>query len=125
MTTKEMIEVMQAFKDGKEIELSDSGENNWKLDIFPVWDWYLYKYRIKPEPQYVPYDSVSEVDKDKWIKNKESGRLHRIEGLDPKDKDHAVRLYNGWFNLKELFEYYTYEDGTPCGKKVEEGGKNG
>lgn len=74
---------------------------------------------ITPEPKYVPYNSVNEIDKDKWIKCKLNSELYRIIGLDPNGKL-CVCLYFGWVTLRELFENYTYEDGTPFGKKVGE-----
>ena len=56
-TTKEKIEVMEAFIDGKEIEFKlkqDSYKGIWKQTITPIWDFCEYKYRIKPsEPEYV------------------------------------------------------------------------
>lgn len=122
MTTKEKIVVMQAYEDGKKIQWLIKGEyeDNWK-DISPsrepIWNWPECDYRIKPEPKYVPYDSVSEVKKHKWVLHKGNKVLYRIIAIDSKDS--TVQLAIGWFNLKELFEYYTYEDGTPCGKLVE------
>lgn len=118
MTTKEMIAVMQAYEDGKAIEFKGKMESelNWQPCV-PLWNWIDNDYRIKPETQYVPYDSVSEVEKDKWVKRKDNGVLKRISALDA--NDNSVCMY-GWYNLKQLFELFTYEDGTPCGKKVEE-----
>lgn len=118
MTIKDMTEVMQAYEEGKKIQFTRKNEDDWS-DIVgePTWNWNHYRYRIKTEPKYVPYDSVSEVDRDKWVKDKTDGILSRIVGLDP--IDNAVQFY-GWCSLKELFERYTYEDGSPCGKKVEE-----
>ena len=54
-TTKEHIEVMQAFINGKEIEFKqDSHKGIWKQTTTPTWDFCKYKYRIKPsEPEYV------------------------------------------------------------------------
>lgn len=118
MTTKEMIEVMQGYEDGKKIERCHNNEHIWRQVEHPMWDWSDFSYRVKHEPKYVPYDNVTEVDKDKWIKNKGNGILSRIVGLEPSDD--SVRLLHGWRSLKDLFEYYTYEDGTPCGKKAEE-----
>jgi len=50
-TTKEKIEVMQAFVDGREIECAENGTSEWYvLKEFlpqPVWDWMLNDYRIK------------------------------------------------------------------------------
>ena len=53
--TKEQIEVMQAFIDGKEIEFKqDSYKGIWKQTTTPIWDFTNYKYRIKPsEPECV------------------------------------------------------------------------
>ena len=54
MTTKEMIAIMQASEDGKEIEYSarwGSLAGKWtKVDV-PGWDWLSCTYRVKPEPK--------------------------------------------------------------------------
>ena len=50
MNTKEMIEVMQAFEDGKKIEYSIG--NAWiRANCVPVWAWDRCEYRIAPEPK--------------------------------------------------------------------------
>ncbi len=50
--TKEYIEVMQAFLDGKEIEYERINRTNvskiWKECTTPIWDFTNYTYRIKP-----------------------------------------------------------------------------
>ena len=53
-TTKEQIEVMQAFIDGKEIECKEKFENNeYEKTYCPTWDFANYQYRIKPsEPEF-------------------------------------------------------------------------
>lgn len=50
MTTKEMIEVMQAYERGEEIEfrLADC-EDRWAPTISPLWNWEKFEYRIKPK----------------------------------------------------------------------------
>lgn len=53
-TTKEMIEVMQAFVDGKPIEYAYYDE--WFSIEDPDWDWCEKDYRIAPE--YVPEDRM-------------------------------------------------------------------
>lgn len=46
-TTKEQIEVMQAFIDGIEIEYKEKFENNeYKKIYYPTWDFANYQYRI-------------------------------------------------------------------------------
>lgn len=52
MNTKQMIEVMQAFVDGKKIEYSIVGRNDWiRANCVPVWAWDRCEYRIAPEPK--------------------------------------------------------------------------
>lgn len=52
-TTKEKIEVMQAFLDGKKVEFKDVLDNRWHIMLVlrePAWDWESVDYRIKNEP---------------------------------------------------------------------------
>ena len=52
METKQMIEVMQAFEDGKKIESSFIGEDDWRLlEYVPEWAWDLCVYRVAPESE--------------------------------------------------------------------------
>ncbi len=52
MNTKQMIEVMQAFEDGKKIEVRDKGcPSSWDSATTPTWNWYEQEYRIAPEPK--------------------------------------------------------------------------
>ena len=48
-TTKGMIEVMQAFADGKVIEC-EVEKSVWGETSEPAWDWDHFDYRIKKEP---------------------------------------------------------------------------
>ena len=50
-STKEMIEVMQAYEDGKKIEYYSRISNRWETAISPIWSWEYLDYRIKPEPK--------------------------------------------------------------------------
>ena len=49
MNTAQMIEVMQAFENGKKIEFRERGSRTWKPDENPEWDWSGIEYRIAPE----------------------------------------------------------------------------
>ena len=51
MTLQEQIKIMQAFADGKEIEYTDKGRTDWDPSSTPLWNWYDFDYRIKPEPE--------------------------------------------------------------------------
>lgn len=50
-TTKEMIEVMQAFDEGKLCEYCKKGFNTWRPATSPTWNWDTKNYRIKKEPR--------------------------------------------------------------------------
>ena len=51
MTIKQMIEVMQAYEDGKKIEVKAKRvDDNWSWTPYPSWNWAACDYRIKPEP---------------------------------------------------------------------------
>lgn len=46
MTHDEMIAVIQAHKEGKQIEFSNPSSDNWHLIICPSWNFAAHKYRI-------------------------------------------------------------------------------
>lgn len=48
MTLEQQIAVMQAFKEGKEIEIY-LNNNTWGKTISPSWDWMNNTYRVKPD----------------------------------------------------------------------------
>lgn len=65
-TTAEKIAVMQAFEDGKLIQVWDCG---WWVDCEPTykpsWNWIKEKWRIKPTPKIIyvnEYDDGSECE---------------------------------------------------------------
>lgn len=118
-TIDEMCAVMQAFKNGKQIEYKLSETSDWVEVSNPIWNWGGLDYRVKPEPKYVPYDSASEIDKSKWVREKAfSCRLKAIGAINTANNEVFITAAH-WFTLGEFFEMFEYEDGTPCGKRVE------
>ena len=123
-TTKEMIEVMQAYNRGEQIEAYYNGV--W-VDIYiPEWSWGLRDYRVKPKKSYVPFDTPEEFltayrKHGEFIENKESGEKMNAYV----DKNGIVILSTAlnctytFENLRTLFGCYKFSDGTPCGKEVE------
>ncbi len=115
----EMCAVMQAFKEGKTIEELYDRDTEWKVVETPLWNFHNYQYRVKPEPKYVPYDSVSEVERNKWVRKKDGPNVLRvISAINTYTNEVYVTVYR-WCTIKEFFEEFEYEDGTPCGKLVE------
>lgn len=58
--TEEQIAVMQAFVAGKTIEHRYGRGDEWSELGCPTWNWAVYDYRVKPEPQ-VRYVNVYKV----------------------------------------------------------------
>lgn len=125
MTTKEMIEVMQAYEDGKTIECKQKGQcdSMWIVVRSPDWNWYYYDYRVKAEPIYRQYFTKEELLKDLqerhynyhnvWLKSKIDGTLSMITEY----SDKRVMFGSHYLTFSNTFENYTFEDGTPFGIK--------
>ena len=127
-TTKEMIEVMQAYESGEQIECFNDEE--WKYVKNPVWDWLHNNYRVK-QKKYVPFDTAEEFlaaqrahGGDALITITEDGVLKKHDisvSLDGSVYDHIddgdVDYIGEFEDL--LFEDYKFADGTPCGREVE------
>lgn len=64
MTTKEKIEVMQAFEDGETIQMAEIGSDNWIVHSTvvpgqePIWNWEKFKYRVKLKSRFKEGDLV-------------------------------------------------------------------
>ncbi len=49
--TKEAIKVMQAYVDGKDIEMKDRDTHEWRVNTFLAWNFGINRYRIaEPKP---------------------------------------------------------------------------
>lgn len=108
-TTAEMIAVMQAYEDGKEIEFYHNGYSKWRKSPDPTWDWYRNDYRVKPEPEYIPFTfEDAEFLIGKAVKHKKEDYLIVIAWC----TNEATSLAN----YKKLLDDYIFLDGSPCGK---------
>lgn len=117
MTTEEMIKVMQGYVDGKDLQYRNKKTGmDWEDVTNPVWEWYDYEYRIKPEPKYRPLKPEELIElKGKWLKVKEGSLQAMVHEI--KHNSVMVGTYNR--NANELLNSWTYEDGTPVGKLEE------
>ena len=125
-TTKEMIEVMQAYEEGEQIQIKPSYTTEWSEANFPWWNWSDFDYRVKPKKSYVPFETAEEFltayrKHGEFIENKESGEKMNAYV----DKNGIVILSTAlnctytYESLGTLFGCYKFSDGTPCGKEVE------
>ena len=81
MELKEMIKVMDHFKNGGEVEYSvkEDDYSSWIKCANPLWDWFDYDYRIKE-----PKQKVTRVTIEKWLCRDYHGNFIVIEttGID-------------------------------------------
>lgn len=120
-TTKEMIEVMQAYERGEQIEESLLQDQKVWFTCEPIWNWAKCDYRVKKKV-YVPFDTAEEF----FEAQRKHGRViiacGELYSNSYIDCYCNVFLYNGsetnYFNVETLLENCTFTDGTPCGKEV-------
>ena len=68
--TIEAIRIMQAFVDGKEVEVKGVLTGSvWMPAGVPYWNWQMIDYRIKPAPTIRPW-TADEVPLGAWIRYK-------------------------------------------------------
>ena len=70
MKLKEMIEVMQHFDNGGEVEIKTKRSDDWGEVTTPSWNWFEYDYRIKKPKQKVTIE--------KWLMQSTIDKEYRI-----------------------------------------------
>ena len=109
---KELLPIIQAYIDGKEIEYSMKGINSWIFTSNPTWT-DERDYRIKPEPKYRPFKDADEC----W----EEMQKHQPFGWVKTDSVYEqIWHVNKCDDFNATFKYSTFADGTPFGVKLEE-----
>lgn len=72
------IKIMQAFENGKEIEICSP--DGWQTTTRPNWNWYSHKWRIKPrEPRVIYVTQRGRRLDERWIDTPASDRVKFIE----------------------------------------------
>ena len=123
---KSVMNIIQAFADGKTIQAIDPYDDEWcnqtKLNFEALFEG---QYRIKPEPKYRPFANAEEcwheMQKHQpfgWLKDKNDGHLTLITVVD-NDNMMALNGRVGW-DFLSMMNNYIFADDTPFGVKVEE-----
>ena len=121
----ELLPIIQAYAEGKEIEIFDKTTKMWETAILPHFNCDSNSYRIKPEPKYRPFANAEECWTEMlkhqpfgWVKMKdtESG-YYILKGI---ANQVVIGLNETPFSYKKVFKYYIFADGLPFGVKVEE-----
>ena len=118
---KELLPIIQAFADGKTIEIYDE---EWKTMVFkdPHFDSAPSRYRIKPESKYRPFktkeECYNEIMKHQpfgWIRESNTKILYNISMID----DCYLSTQDQSNHLVDTLNIYEFIDGTPFGIKEE------
>lgn len=131
--TKERIAVMQAYVDGKQIQLQ-LPDGKWASIPNPDWC-NNANYRIKPGPKYRPFKDADECWQEMlkhqpfgWVKGKAESSYENLacitESSEPpigfagySSEDKGGIVVRPGHSLDRMFEYFTFADGTPFGVK--------
>ena len=77
-----------------------------------------FRYRIKPEPKYRPFETQEECWNEMhkhpnfgWVKEKASEIIYNISGISKL----SIVILEDISSFKEAFDIYQFEDGTPFG----------
>ena len=120
---KELLPIIQAFAEGKEIEYYDCNNDFWIKTDTPIWNSKI-NYRIKPEPKYRPFETKEECWNEMlkhqpfgWLKSiKEQEKVHIGRVFEVNDGVLITLSINEGLNYNSyLFNNYTFDDGTPFG----------
>lgn len=125
---KELLPIIQAFAEGKEIEYYDCNDDDWIKTDTPIWNSKI-NYRIKPEPKYRPFKTqeecwnemlkhqpfafLSSANEYDWFS---ICRVFEEEGI-PKIT-FASNPYSD-YDMTKVFDTFQFADGTPFGIKEE------
>ena len=124
---KKLLPIIQAFAKGKVIQCKSSITNEWRDFNEPAFNGLPDNYRIKPEPKYRPFKSQEECWNEMhkhsdfgWVKNKNTQDYCNITDLYKSQLRPAkISVNNYEYTLNELFNSFTFTDGTPFGIKEE------
>ena len=125
-TTKEMIEVMQAYDRGEQIQILDIN-GIWEDKEYPYWNWTKCDYRVKPKKNFVPFETAEEFlaaqrKHGENVRCKIDDELYhsyinnRAEAVLVSHYGHTGTIIT---NIVNMFDKYEFADGTPCGKEVD------
>ena len=123
---KSVMNIIQAFADGKTIQAIDPYEDEWcnqtKLNFEALFEG---QYRIKPEPKYRPFANAEECWQELlkhkpfgWVKDKKDGHHALITAVDDDTCGMSLNGNAAW-SLSGIMDLFTFADGVPFGVKEE------
>lgn len=122
-----LLPIIKAFSEGKEIQYKENGRWYSAEDI--IFSGGGQEFRIKPEPTFRPFKDAEECWQEMlkhqpfgWIISTNTERSKMIDVFDGSEdaNDLPISINGSWWKLAQVFEKFTFTDGTPFGMKVEE-----
>lgn len=123
---KELLPIIQAYAEGKSIEISSITDVSkaWReVTDFPIGMIKTFKFRIKPEPKYRPFDDKEECWQEMskhqpfgWVKNKNTQSFFLCNAV---GSFVSIGKENSVYTYGEAFGFFTFTDGRPFGVKEE------
>lgn len=131
MTRKEAkrrAELYSALAEGKIIQFNqENGE--WidlTMELIEVLSESAFRYRIKPEPKYRPFNSQEECWNEMlkhqpfgWLRIKDTDEYCDMTKIFDYSGEAKMSVSAGVFTLPQSFEHFVFVDGTPFGIKEE------
>lgn len=125
---KELIPILQAFTEGKTIQIRKHGEERYYDSTNSNLNFVLdnYDYRIKVEPKYRPFANAEECWQEMqkhqpfgWLKDKKDDHYILITAISNTDVDQITSNGNISWMFCSISKFYTFADGTFFGIKDE------
>lgn len=110
---KKRLPLIQAFTEGKTTQIKLT--RGWVDNNNPTFDVQVGCYRIKPEPKLTPFTFEDNLV-GKVVRCIRDQKRYLIVTQD----DSGIFFRNEGVSYPVLLKYYTFLDGGPCGKYVEE-----
>ena len=130
---KKIAEAMMAYAEGKNMEFSRWGAEDWRPCDNPSFQCNIYRYRVQPEPKYRPFKNAEECWQE-MQKHQPFGWITLQCGQKSGSKASIIKLTDNCFYFvgdgsgicHNLYNYefdkhfWLFADGTPFGIKLEE-----
>lgn len=125
---KKKLPIIQAYAEGKEIEMFISNSNRWETAESPGFTMEAKNYRIKSEPKYRPFKTKEECWNEMlkhqpfgWVISKRSVSYVNLGSITQHNNNVEITFSTNegeQFSTERLFNNYTFVDGTPFGSKL-------
>lgn len=130
---KKIAEAMMAYAEGKNMEFSRWGAEDWRPCDNPSFQCNIYQYRVQPDPKYRPFKNAEECWQE-MQKHQPFGWITLQCGQKSGSKASIIKLTDNCFYFvgdgsgicHNLYNYefdkhfWLFADGTPFGIKVKE-----